>query len=193
MQHMARSSSETTDIPKRAPRRRVAKVVAKVATPVASEVSVTPRRKAPTQLRAESGERSVSLRRSRARIYIPLSLLVVGFGAAALIGFSDDGQININEVVAKRNAAVSSATNENGGENPSGEVVIPVQNNLSTVPDGGLKISGAIPEPVPIPEVASSTEVIATSTASTTVGDALELENEASSTESVPAATSEAI
>lgn len=164
---MARSSSETSDVPKRAPRRRVAKVTTKA--PVVTEtISEAPpsRRKAPTQLRTETSERSQSVRRSRVRTYVPIGVLVLGFGAAALIGYSDAGQINISEVVSDRNAQIVKTANENG--TPSEQIIIPVQNNVSTAPDGGLISSGAVPPPPPpAPEVASTTEEAAISTDST--------------------------
>lgn len=165
---MPRAVKEVEEAPKRAPRRRVAKP--KAAAVANEEVVAAPRRKAPTQIPSEprvvrSGGKSM-------RVYIFGVFLLVGFGAAAAIGYSDAGQININAVVSERNAKLSagaaSATDAGVGDQASGSYTIPVQ-NTSNLPDGGL--NGSVnPTPVPLPPIEEATTT-ATSTASSTVTD----------------------
>ncbi len=178
------TNSETTETSKRTPRRRAAK-----ATPV-EEVSdrvptPRPRRKAPTKLESEP-ESSVSssarapLVKIRRGLYIKAGLLVTSFAAAAVIGYSDEGQINIKSLIDERNSEIVSDNAAAQSEAREGEVapvtaMIPVQNNTSALPDGGLRSNDTLPEAMSAPIVVEST--VASSTASTT--DAV-----ASSTES---------
>lgn len=188
---MPRAVKEVEEAPKRAPRRRVAKP--KAAAVASDEVVAAPRRKAPTQIPSEprvvrSGGKSM-------RVYIFGAFLVVGFGAAAAIGYSDAGQININAVVSERNAKLSagaaSATDAGVGDQSSGSYTIPVQ-NTSNLPDGGLNGNGS-PEPVPLPPIEEATTT-ATSTASSTVTEleTTEAETDSNSTSTPDEVVSEA-
>ena len=209
--------------PKRAPRKRVARpkkeTVEKteVAAPVEIEavVEAAPkpkpraRRKAPTRVMKEEvaptpavdteAPKLVLKTIGRKSIYVYAGVVTASFIAAAVIGYSDEGQINISQAVEMHNAAlmagsVASAEAVAGGQTSETRAVIPVQTNTSSLPNGGLIPSGALPPPPVVEEVvasstatssdavASSTEAIATSTAPAT-----------NSTETTPVAVSDEV
>ena len=106
---MPKATTETTEAPKRAPRRRAVK--AKSAPAEEREESVKrvatsrPRRKAPTKIESEPettvGERA-PLVKVRRGLYIKAGLLLTSFATAAIIGYSDEGQINIKSLIEER-------------------------------------------------------------------------------------------
>jgi hypothetical protein len=163
--------------PKRAPRKRAPKVVS-VSSDTPAPVKRAPRKRAPKAESEDTGvtEERTSLRkaptpiaadkarvkRSRRHITVVLTLLLLGIGSSAAVGFTDKGQINVEAVITKRNDEARAAGNES--------MVIPVQ-NTPQVPDGGQIGLGDAPSA----PTASSTPPAATSTPAT-----------ASSTESVP-------
>ncbi len=161
---MARASSETTEVPKRAPRRRVPRKTVRKVAPVSEEVvetvSAPLRRKSPTSIAAPTSARTgLSYRR-----FIPVGIVALTLLAAILIGYSDDGQIDIAGVIADRNERVASGQATAADVGVSGEasgLVIPVQ-NTETLPDAGLVASTNQDAPLPAP-----TEVPPTDTAST--------------------------
>lgn len=188
--------------PKRAPRKRVARpkkaeaVTEEVISDVV-EVEVAPapkpraRRKAPTKVMKEEVEvvapeaESPKLRLKtvgRRSIYVYAGVITASFVAAAVIGYSDKGQINITEAVEMHNAALvagsvaSAEAAALNGQAPDTTMVIPVQNNPSNLPDGGLIASGALPPPV-------IEEIVSTSTATSTEAVASTTEAVASTTE----------
>jgi hypothetical protein len=197
--------TEVVDVekPKRAPRKRVArpKKVEAVTEEVVSDVTETvvapapkprARRKAPTKVMKEEVEvvvpeaESPKLRLKtvgRRSIYVYAGVITASFVAAAVIGYSDKGQINITEAVEMHNAALvagnvaSAEAAARNGQVPDTSMVIPVQNNPSNLPDGGLIASGALPPP-PVVE-----EVVSTSTATSSEAVASTTEAVASTTE----------
>lgn len=153
------------DAPKKAPVKRVAKRVApkkKVArvkeeiepeTPPkrSSRVESTPKRKAPTPI----ADTVASKKKSRKQLIIIATMIVIGVGASAAVGFTDKGQIDVESTIAWRNEQARSAGRETE--------VIPVQNSPQ-LPDGGLigmgiggPIDGSASSTPPAPETASST------------------------------------
>jgi hypothetical protein len=196
--------TEVVDVekPKRAPRKRVVrpKKVEAVTEEVVSdvtEVEVAPapkpraRRKAPTKVMKEEVEMVVpeaevpKLRLKtigRRSIYVYAGVITASLVAAAVIGYSDKGQINITEAVEMHNAALvagsvaSAEAAVRNGQVPDTGMVIPVQNNPSNLPDGGLIASGALPPPV-------IEEVVSTSTATSSEAVASSTESVASTTE----------
>ena len=123
------------------------------------ETVATPERKAPTPITAEKRAQ----RRARIQAIITMSIILVGIAGSAVIGFTDDGSIDVNQVIEARNERIL--------QSGSGETVVPVQNR-NQEPDGGLRGLGVgsqpatTPEPAPTDEVATSTEQVATSTES---------------------------
>ncbi len=147
---------------KRAPRKRVARAVSSPAVEVDGEVRT--RRKAPAVVTSPT-VRTTSTKKKR--VLIPLGVLCVGFGASALIGISDAGQINVGQIATQQEMMVRDAVT---GEEVSVPVTIPVQN--TSLPDGGLVASGAVPPPDPTPvatsSLATTTDVAIESASSTT-------------------------
>lgn len=160
---MPTESTSNSESPKRAPRKRVSKAVSD------GSVLAAPRRKAPTSIGSSSPRSNV---RSYKSLYISLGILLIGFGAAAVIGYSDKGQINITGVINERNDRVSSGKAAEGEDSSTSNTIVPVQNNGTGLPDGGLVGTGAsepAPEELAPVEVASSTgEVMDDENASTT-------------------------
>jgi hypothetical protein len=185
----AKSKEVESDVSeKRAPRRKVATRVPRK-TAAASTLSAEPvvasvsRRKAPIRTAAPMVEAPSRIKKEKS-LYISGSLFTLGVIAAALIGYSDTGQINTASVISERNARLAAGVGEAGSEIAAGATVIPVQNNPSTEPDGGLVRST---DPVPVLVPSSATTSLATSTASTTDGVS---EDTASSSEAVLSETS---
>ena len=143
------------------------KVVRKRAAPRPSAVSVETdpvpvpaTRKAPTTLATKRRHRS---QKSKTLIIV-LGLCLVLSGAGVGIGFTDSGSIDVVAVVNERNEKI------NKGEirNEAGQVVtqtLQVQ-NADARPNGGLKLGDAPAVVTPLPEAATSTGAISTSTES---------------------------
>ncbi len=206
--------------PKRAPRKRVArpkKEKAEKPETVAvagseSEEVVTPtpkpraRRKAPTKVMKEEvtsvpvveteAPKLVLKTIGRKSIYVYAGVVTASFIAAAVIGYSDEGQINISQAVEMHNAAlmagsVASAEVVAGGQSSETSMVIPVQTNTSSLPNGGLIPSGALPPPPVVEEVvASSTATSSDAIASSTEAVATSTPPSTDSTETAPVAVS---
>lgn len=180
LQSMDMSPEEETDVvlekPKRAPRKRVAKVISddapkkapvkRVAKRVAvkkkvakEEVSepervskeTSSKRKAPTPI----ADSVAGKKKSRKQLIVIATMIVIGVGASAIVGFTDKGQIDVEGTIAWRNEQAKSAGRETE--------VIPVQ-NTPQLPDGGLigmgiggPIDGSASSTPPAPTTASST------------------------------------
>lgn len=112
-------------------------------------------------------------------------LLGAGVGGSAFVGYTDQGTIDVNQVIEARNEQVRASG--------SGEAIIPLQ-NVTQRPDGGLV--GGRETTTTAPERASVDETNATSTeASTETEEATTATEETEDTaamESTPTATSEA-
>jgi hypothetical protein len=159
---MPRVSSENSETPKRAPRRRVAKPKT---VSVASEAPVSvPRRKSPTALPTSSPS-VASRRKVSSKKYVALGLMISGLAIAGFIGYSDKGQIDIAAVITERNAKLTAGVSGSEGGDPS-SFIVPVQ-NTSNLPDGGL-IGSTEPITVPAPPVVETGTTTSTSTATTT-------------------------
>ena len=117
-------------------------------------------RKAPTQVAAR---RRTHSRNSKSFFAVlGICLLITGMGIG--IGFMDTGVIDVVAVVSERNEKI------NKGEirNEAGQVVtqtLQVQ-NADARPNGGLKLGDAPAVVTPMPEAATSTGAIGTSTES---------------------------
>lgn len=176
---MTKVSNETTDTTKRAPRKRaVRRVVSKSETTprrtrVAEKNTSTnfdsvPARKAPTRV-PTSGQRSFVSKRGVAT----LAVMLLAFGSAAWIGFSDDGQIDVNAQISEANQRVNLATESTSAD---GSVEIPVQKPAPVAASslrgrgvGTAKVGATEPAPTPPAE---------TETASTSEAGAAEGESE---------------
>lgn len=172
--HMPRAVlTDENDVPKKATRKRAV-------TSVEEDGSSTPRRRAPRAKKAEVSNESLSEERvtsqtrkaptpiaseqeqrvvGRKRLLITATVIILGFVSSAIVGFSDPGKIDINQVIQQRNKQLTS-----GGQ--TDVVTIPVQ-NTSQEPDGGLIGLGIEPTPPATQEAtttASTTEQTATTT-----------------------------
>jgi hypothetical protein len=188
---MPRVSTADSEVPKRAPRRRVAstraprKTVASADTPknpIAKTVSepapATPlRRKSPTKL-PTSPASPIALyeaSRSKKNLFVSGSLFMLGLAIAAGIGYSDDGVINTASVISERNAQLAAGVTST--EEGATSMLIPVQDSASGKVDGGLVSGGDAPALVPVvTEVATST---GTSTEAASSTDAVTSEESA--------------
>lgn len=162
---MPKASTDTTDTPKRAPRKRaVRRVVSsddapvrrrpRAAAPKAAVSEPVAARKAPVYLN-EAPPKS-----SKNKFIIAGVFFVVMVGVASWIGFSDAGQIDVTARINTSNQEVSDAASAEAG---SESVTVPVQNTppaaisgIRPRTDGGKR-----PDPVPAPpveETASTTE-----------------------------------
>jgi hypothetical protein len=135
-------SPETSEKPK--PTRRKT-----ASTNVSAEVT---KRKAPTTLSPKGRTKSPA----RKHAAIIATLLIIGVGGSAVIGFTDPGQIDVVKTITERNEQA-----KNGGTpNP---IMVPVQSTTQE-PDGGLVGLGiGGPEEKPA-TTSSSTEATASST-----------------------------
>jgi len=159
---MAKVSSETTDHTKKAPRKRaVRRVVSNGETATRKRVGernsvsqLDSTRKAPTRL-SETSDRSPSIK----NYAVVFGICAVIFFSAAWIGFSDQGQIDVNASInqaANRTAnnETDLGTTENGGNS---NLEIPVQNTppaaISGLRGRGVGTSVATTNPNPEEEI----------------------------------------
>lgn len=117
-------------------------------------------RKAPTSIASQNNKSKTK----RNQIMFVAVLLVVGIGGSAAVGFTDKGQINVNQAIEERNERLR---NGQLSEKDSQRIIVPVQNSeANKLPDGGLVGFGVGAEPpAPKPEPATTT---ASSTATST-------------------------
>lgn len=188
---MPKVSTETTEAPKRAPRKRaVRRVVTKSDAPVrrtraVSSVSRETSQSAPVR---RAPVRVVSTEpKSNKKLYVVLTTIVFIAGAATWIGVSDAGQIDVNARITEMNEREAAAPNS-GTENEPQSVVVPVQNTPPVVPVSNLRGRGvgtpSVVQPAPevVPEAATTTE--ATSTEETVVSSQEATSEESQVTES---------
>lgn len=187
---MPKANSDTTEVPKRAPRRRVPRKTTRVgATEEATLAISTPtvRRKSPTSFATPAQKNP----QKNYAAYVPAAVLLVSAVAAVLIGVSDAGQIDIQELVANQNTQTQASNDDSSGE--SSTMTIPVQNNPSTVPGGGLLPSAdqSVPTPTLLEasDTASTTASSTDTTASTT--EPVAAEGDDTTNEAVPDSTLE--
>jgi hypothetical protein len=189
---MANDEDDSTSAPKRAPRKRaVRRVAPKKETVTRKTVSVPVSRKAPTVVTARTEKRSIPI-----KYFVLGGLALVVVGSAAWIGFSDNGQIDVNARIMETNnrtAKDASDAARESGDTSQGEF-IPVQNTPPVIPAsfmspsddqtaafaGDTQIAPAVEEPV------------ATSTATTTetVGES-DVENTPEAVEGVTEVSTE--
>ncbi len=170
--------------PKRAPRKRAPKAAASVDDVSSAPVKRAPRKRAPRKPKAEveSGvvEREVpapapvrttmrkaptpiatekaSRRSAKRQMILVATLIILGLGGSAAVGFTDKGRIDINQLITERNRKIESGELH--------ESIIPVQNRSQEV-DGGLipVAEEAAPQVSGVASTtASSTEATASST-----------------------------
>lgn len=180
---MLNSSDGAKSSVRRAPRKRAVRKRAasneteqrKVAvpTPPPEKIETTSERKAPTNFSATRTSR----KQNRRQLIVVAVLLAIGVGASAAVGVTDVGQIDVQQTIESRNERIKSdqATEQDKAE---GGIVVPVQNR-SKKPDGGLVGLGNLNPP---PEVATSTEAVATSTTAIDEGETSEVEATATTT-----------
>jgi hypothetical protein len=128
-------------------------------------------RKAPTTFSAQK----TAQKRFRINVIVVGIILLFGVGSSAVVGFTDEGQINVNEVIEARNERVRNNQTD-GRDVVANTVNVPVQNtNNSNQVDGGLVGLGdstiTVPTDIsstasttPASEVASTSEAVASST-----------------------------
>lgn len=132
-------------------------------------------RKAPTLI--ATGQ-MVQKKRKKQTIIIGVVLLI-GVGLSAIVGYTDKGQIDVQETIEARNERIRTNTTDERDVNTS-TVEVPVQNtNTAGKADGGLVGRGTGGKKV------ESIENVATSTATSSNQTATSTEVVASSTESI--------
>lgn len=136
---------------KRAVRRTATRTVP--ARTTARQAGVGSVRKAPTRVTA-----SGKTRRSSKGLIVGISIFVLLIGASAGIGFSDKGQLNVENIIALRKQNAS----------PEEKVTletVPVQQPKNNIPNGGLvgMDQSELPPP-PVVETSSTTNASSTST-----------------------------
>lgn len=149
---------------KRAPRKKVDAPAPEVETARMTEEE-RPLRKSPTPIAAR---RAGSKAKKKQGIIIGV-ILLLGIGSSVAIGITDEGTIDVNQVIEARNERLRSGQTNASDDK---QVIVPVQNTAANqLPDGGLVGLGIDPEPPkPAPttttasSTASSTEATATST-----------------------------
>ena len=172
---------------KAAPRKKVAPVVEEPENTEDEQATAVPEvtRKAPTTFSTAKPKR----RFPRHSVIVGV-ILLIGVGASAAVGFSDVGQINVNEVIEARNQRVlNNSTDER--DDVVNSVSVPVQNtNNQNQVDGGLVgIGDTTPPPAPAATTtASTTDTTASSTepVATSTQEVVEPEPVATSTEPTP-------
>lgn len=138
---------------------------------------ITENRKAPTPLAAEQ----LIEHEKRKRFIMAVTFMLIGIGASAAVGLTDQGRIDVERTIEERNERIR---NNRPDERDiiTSVVEVPVQDTSSVGKvDGGLVgrgTGGRAPEPSPID--------LASTTASTT-------DNVASSTEAVASSTEEVV
>jgi hypothetical protein len=171
---------------RRAPRKRVVAPAPEITKPDPT-VAETTARKAPTPIAA----RKASSRARKKQFIVASIIFLTGVGASAAVGFTDQGTIDVNEMIEARNERLRSGQMS---ESDTQRVIVPVQNtSIEQLPNGGLVGLGVgaeppAPAPEPEPEVSTSTatssEAVATSTES--VSEETELDETA---EAIPEET----
>ncbi|MCA9355348.1 hypothetical protein KC865_02245 [Candidatus Kaiserbacteria bacterium] len=119
-------------------------------------------RKAPTPLSKDKLRR----RQSRKHFLITNVIIMVGLGFSALVGYTDEGQIDVEKTIEARNERIRTNTADERDIKHS-TVAVPVQNTNQKA-DGGLVGLGLqdIPKPTPEPAVPTSTATSTDETAS---------------------------
>lgn len=190
---MPKVSTETTEAPKRAPRKRaVRRVVAKSDTPVrrtrsaASVDRETPAVATPRKAPARVLTTEPKAKTNKTKLYVVLASVVLVGGAAMWIGVSDAGQIDVTARINEVNEKAAAAPQADNQNNESQSIVVPVQDTPPVVPITSLRGRGVgtpdVTQPVtePAPEVATSTE--ATTTDETVAPEASPAEEETTET-----------
>ncbi len=140
------STKDLSEETKRAPRRQVVRKVSATRTrktPVSKvefekTVSETPARKAPSNI----SEHKSSFRPSRKAVVFS-GVFTAVLATAVWIGTSDSGQINVASKIEERNNQIANGEfTDDNSSGSGGSQVVPVQNGIPTVPNGGLKGRG---------------------------------------------------
>ncbi len=163
---MPKVSTETTEAPKRAPRKRaVRRVVSsddapvrrtRVTAPAREAVETASVRRAPTRMVSTE-------RKNRNKLYASLAVTVFIAGAATWIGVSDAGVIDVDARITEMNerAAQNASENQTDQNGETRSVEIPVQNTPPVVPVSSLRGRGvgtaAVEQPAPVVDESATT------------------------------------
>jgi hypothetical protein len=160
---------------KKVVRRTTAKTVP--ARSVVSKTSAPSARKAPVRSVSSSQKK----RHSPKILLIGMTLFTLVLGASALIGFSDAGQLNVENAIRERK---KNAT----GEEQVALQSVPVEQSKNGTPNGGLVGMGqSVPEVVPVATTSTSSATSSEEqTASSTEADLTMPKEEAPTTETSP-------
>lgn len=136
------------------------------------------KRKAPTKI----AETKVVALHKRKQVIVTGSVLLFGIFASAMIGFTDDGQIDVQKTIEERNERIRN-NQANNDDLISGMVEVPVQ-NTSVKADGGLigRGVGSGTTAPPLHEADSATSSLDVATSS----EAVSTTTEPLSTDDVP-------
>lgn len=120
-------------------------------------------RKAPTQFKAKQE----SDRQRRNRLIVVGLVLLIGVGSSAAVGYTDQGQINVQATIEARNERIR---NNQADERDTivTSIEVPVQNSGDRRPDGGLVGLGNVNPPSPPTEPATTTATTSPESATST-------------------------
>ena len=127
-----------------------------------------PQRKAPTVFAEDAAKK----RSYKIQAIVTVVLLVIGLGASAAVGVTDDGQIDVARTIKERNDRMANMVDVDG------PTVVAAPQFDPSVPDGGFVVVGQKPTPTPIPapaatasSTATTTDTVASSTAEITLSE----------------------
>jgi hypothetical protein len=145
-----------------------------------SEETKIEKRKAPTPF---AGAKAAAINKKK-HIIVATILMAFGFGASAMVGFTDEGQINVQKTIEDRNERIRN-NQANERDFIGGRVEVPVQNTTVRQADGGLIGRGVgSGTTAPTPPVATSTATSSIETATSSEAVATSSEATAADTES---------
>jgi len=144
--------------------------------PIKEEKQPEEKRKAPTSFQSSKSARN----RIRNRNIILASVMISGIASSAAVGFTDEGQIDVNQAIESRNERVRSNVANNIETDEDTTYVVPVQNS-NNLPNSGLIGLGMDnrPPPTPPPEPVSTTTATTSAAVSTSTEEIIEDEEDA--------------
>jgi len=139
----------------------------------------TKTRKAPTTFAAQAAKR----KNTQTQFIVVGVLLAIGIGSSAIVGLTDDGQIDVTQTINDRNARMANMVDVDG------PTVVAPRENVNNAPDGGF--IGVQTTPMSVPKTAAelnaSTTATSTMDVASTSPDGVETVSEPEESESVPA------
>lgn len=185
-QRAVRKSTSVTE----APKRRVARssvsnqeIKAEATEPLPTKSGLGESNKAARKAPTPISDNKIAKKAANRRKLVVLVLLILGIGASAMVGFTDQGQIDVVKTIEDRNSRIRN-NSADARDVITSNVEVPVQ-NTNKMPDGGLvgRGTGGLPPAVKAEDISSSTAT-STEMASTTeeIASSTEAQNNESET-----------